>query len=95
MLSIFYLSQFISISRSRSKEIHKDAADLLEQIGDWVDKHKVGMCDFLFFALKKNIRKEAPELETSLLQLYNQFLESKHDNSDSDVTPVMGLALRV
>ena len=48
-----FYNRNISISRSRSKEIHKDAADLLEQIGDWVDKHKVGMCDFLFFALEE------------------------------------------
>jgi hypothetical protein len=81
--------------QSRSAVLRKDADEALEVLIDWCKKQNVSPCDFLFFALKKNIAKEAPKLEDSVSVLFKKFLTVGEDEPKNIITPLMGLALKI
>ena len=70
-----YKRQAESISKSRSKPLHKDADQELEVLTEWSKKHNVSPCDFLLFALSKKIRDEAPSLEEPIQDIFKLFIE--------------------
>ena len=59
---------------------------------NWCDKHHINPCDFLFFALKKNIHREAPALEDYIQDIFEKFLDRK---VGGQITLAMGLALKI
>ena len=87
-----YKRQAESISKSRSKPLHKKVSEELDALMKWCEKQKVSACDFLFFALGKKIRDEAPALEESIQDIFKVFLEGKDVEK---FTPMMGLALKL
>ena len=60
---------------------------------NWSEEHRVSPCDFLFFALKRLIIKEAPALEESVQQVFKIFLQEAEP--EASMTPIEGLALKV
>ena len=87
-----YKRQADSLSTSRSKPLHKDADAAIGVLMHWCDKHYVSPCDFLLFALRKNIAQEVPGLEDSIEDIFERFLEKKEADI---ITPDMGLALKL
>ena len=90
-----YVRKSVSISESRSKPLLHDAHEAIKNLIEWCEVHNVSPCDFLFFALKKKIHKEAPDLEEPVQQLFQKFLKVKADEAENVVTPTMALALKI
>lgn len=87
--------QATSLSMTTSKVLLKESKKAIEDISGWCQKHKVGICDFLFFALKKNIHKEAPNLQDSISDCFKAFLEEANPEKINIISPMMGLALKL
>ena len=89
-----YDRQAVSISKSRSKALISDAQEILNTLINWCDNHKVKLCDFLLYALSRNIHKEVPALQDSVQKLFKRFLNEAVADDDT-ITPMMALALKL
>ena len=84
-----------SLSKSRSKKILGSAEAQLNTLTEWCQKNKVNPCDFMLYALTKNIKSEVPALERSVQDLFKQYLEQKEGDPEEKITPIMALALKL
>ena len=64
-------------------------------ISEWCKKSKVGMCDFLFYALKKNIHSEAQSLQENIDDCFKAFLHETTAKKSTEISPMMALALKL
>ena len=69
-----------------------DADEAINTVVQWSQSHKVSPCNFLFFALKRLITREAPELKESVQSVFKIFL--KKEVLVASMTPIEGLALK-
>ena len=82
-----------SLATTRSKPLQKEAFKTIDTVLEWCEDHKISPCDFLFFALKRLISREAPELEDSVHHMFKVFL--KEADLVTGMTPLEGLALKI
>ena len=78
-----YNRQAVSISKSRSKALITDVQEILNTLINWCDNHKVKLCDFLLYALSRNIHKEVPALQDSVQKLFKRFLNEAVADDDT------------
>ena len=84
-----------SLSKTTSKVLLNDSKKAIENISEWCKKSKVGMCDFLFYALKKNIHSEAPSLQENIDDCFKAFLHETNAKKSTEISPMMALALKL
>ena len=82
-----------SLATTKSAPLRSDANKAIDFVVEWSEKHRVSPCDFLFFALKRLIGQEAPELEDSIQKVFKQFV--KEAKPASAMTPIEGLAVKI
>ena len=81
-----------SLESTRSKPLLKDADLAIDNVVQWSQTHKVSPCNFLFFALKRLITREAPELKESVQSVFKLFL--KKADLKTRLTAIEGLAVK-
>ena len=82
-----------SLMTTKYEPLRQDASKAIDYVINWSQEHRVSPCDFLFFALKRLISKEAPSLEESVQQVFKIFLQKAEPAAN--MTPLEGLALKI
>ena len=83
-----------SLSTTRSEVLKKESSKTINLVLDWCKVYKISPCDFLFFALKRLISTEAPELEESVQHVFKIYLKEA-DLDTEGLTATEGLALKI
>ena len=89
----FYVTEKKSLATSSSKPLFEETDEAIKNVVKWSEAHKVSPCDFLFFALKRLITREAPEMEESVKSVFKIFL--KKADPDEKMTGLEGLAVKI
>ena len=81
------------MATTTSEILLTDTDKAINMLVEWSEEHRVSPCDFLFFALKRLITREAPELEESVQSVFKIFL--KKAELGEPMTAIEGLALKI
>ena len=83
-----------SLFCTRSVILKEETSKTINVVLNWCQSYNVSPCDFLFFALKRLINTEAPELEESVQHVFQVFLK-KEELEPSGMSALEGLALKI
>ena len=89
-----YKKEGRSLFNTQSVILKEESSKTINVVLNWCQTYNVSPCDFLFFALKRLINTEAPELEESVQHVFQVFLK-KEELETGGMSAIEGLALKI